>query len=225
MTQTNWSEDGVFKIPPLKPTKQDLEYEATIARRTRSKLCLSETPLEVIEEAFIPPDITTDMYDMECDNDDWKDFLKKFTRPLDEVAKPTEDEDCDPEYNILADEDNEELDREELRMDKAVKITKKELNNLIAELFEFATSWPNNDESNNNEDNTNEESTTLSEDNVGKVPVVSKTVLTIPQENNCLRINEQETAKHISVDSLEEETGILEVSFIFVKVIQAMLYT
>lgn len=118
---------------------EEQEDEATIARRTRSKLSLSSTPLEVIEEAFIPPDITTDMYDMDCDNDDWMDFLKQFTRPLDEVARPTEDEEQDPEYNILADEDIEEIDKEELRVDKAVKISKKELNNLIAELFEFAT--------------------------------------------------------------------------------------
>lgn len=46
------------------------------------------------------------MYDLECDDDDWKDFLKKFTRPLEEVTR--EEEDHDPEYNILADE---EIDR------------------------------------------------------------------------------------------------------------------
>lgn len=64
---------------------------------------MSSTPLEVIAEAFIPPDITTDMYDMDCDDDVWSEFLKKFTRPLDEVVK--EDDDQDPEYNILADEE------------------------------------------------------------------------------------------------------------------------
>lgn len=78
------------------------------------------------------------MYDMDCDNDDWMDFLKKFTRPLDEVAKPTEDEEQDPEYNILADEEIDEIDKEELRVDKAVKVTRKELNDLIAELFEYS---------------------------------------------------------------------------------------
>ena len=81
------------------------DEEANIALRTRSKLCLSHTPLEVIEEAFMPPDITTDMYDMDCDDDVWKEFLKTFTRPLDEVTKAAEDEDHDPEYNVLADEE------------------------------------------------------------------------------------------------------------------------
>lgn len=102
-TQTNWTDDGIFKIPPPK-TKEEMEEDANIALRTRSKLSLSATPLEVIEEAFVPPDITTDMYDLDCDDEDWSDFLKKFTRPLDELTK-AEDEDQDPEYNVLADEE------------------------------------------------------------------------------------------------------------------------
>lgn len=79
---------------------------ANIAERTRSKFCLSSTPLESIEEAFIPPDITTGMYNIECDNEDWANFLKQFTRPLDEVVKSTEeheDEELDPEFNVRAD--------------------------------------------------------------------------------------------------------------------------
>jgi len=56
--------------------------QESIGQRTRSKLSLSDTPLETIEKAFVPPDITTDMYDSECDDEDWKDFLKNFTEPL-----------------------------------------------------------------------------------------------------------------------------------------------
>ncbi|XP_063919248.1 uncharacterized protein LOC135134483 isoform X2 [Zophobas morio] len=117
---------------------------ANIALRTRSKLCLSHTPLEVIEEAFMPPDITTDMYDMDCDDDVWKEFLKTFTRPLDEVTKAAEDEDHDPEYNVLADEEIDKVDREELRADRAVTVSRKELNRLMAELFEFADIYESN---------------------------------------------------------------------------------
>ncbi|KOX69503.1 GON-4-like protein [Melipona quadrifasciata] len=113
--------EGIFKIP-----------------RTRSKVCLSETPLEQIEQAFIPPDITTDMYDLDCELDeDWDNFLKEFTQPLTQEPIVEDDSEADPEYNILEDEETEFLDKEELRADKAVKITRKELNNLIAELFEF----------------------------------------------------------------------------------------
>lgn len=120
--------------------------------------------MEVIEEAFIPPDITTDMYDMDCDNEDWREFLKEFTRPLEDVTR--EDDDHDPEYNVLADEevdnscvfhcscvillftyiflvDKDEL-KEELREDKAVKVSRKELNKLFAELSEFTDIYNSN---------------------------------------------------------------------------------
>ena len=50
-----------------------------IALRTRSKLPLNDTPLDVIESSFIAPDITADLYDepfsVACDDDDWKSFL------------------------------------------------------------------------------------------------------------------------------------------------------
>lgn len=135
---TTWSDDGIFKIPHSIST--ETPEDANIALRTRSKLCLNSTTLEQIEEAFVPPDIPH----MDCDNDwvddEWMDFLQKITRPLDEIVKGNEqeDEELDPEYNILADEELDQIDKEELRVDKAVKITKKELNNLIAELFEYA---------------------------------------------------------------------------------------
>lgn len=99
-TQTSWTEDGLFKIPPSK-------NNFNIALRTRSKLSLSSTPLSVIEEAFMPPDITTDMYDLDCDDDDWKDFLKTFTRPIEEMDKTVEDDDHDPEYNVQEDEERD----------------------------------------------------------------------------------------------------------------------
>jgi len=50
--------------------------------RTRSKFSLNDTPLEIIEQAFIPPDITEDMYDSACENDEWIEFLSEFTKPL-----------------------------------------------------------------------------------------------------------------------------------------------
>lgn len=131
---TNWTDDGVFKIPPPKTDQEDIP---NIALRTRSKINLSSTPLEAIEQSFVPPDITTDMYDMECDDDVWKEFLKGFTQPLEEVARPTDDEEQDPEYNILADDEINIVDREDFRVDKAVKITKKEIKQLWDELFDY----------------------------------------------------------------------------------------
>lgn len=50
--------------------------------RTRSKFSLNDTPLEIIEQAFIPPDITEDMYDSVCENDEWMEFLSDYKKPL-----------------------------------------------------------------------------------------------------------------------------------------------
>ncbi|KAK6643610.1 hypothetical protein RUM43_005120 [Polyplax serrata] len=113
--------DDLFKIP-----------SENIGQRTRSKLCLSDTPLEAIEKAFVPPDITTDMYNFKCDNEDWENFLKEFMQPLSNDLD--DDDEADPEYNALADE--EEMYKEELRQDRAVKISRKELRKLMAELLE-----------------------------------------------------------------------------------------
>lgn len=69
---------------------------------------MSETPLEHIEQAFIPPDITTDMYDWDCEVDeDWDNFLKEFTQPLTQEPVVEDDPEADPEYNILEDEETE----------------------------------------------------------------------------------------------------------------------
>ena len=53
-----------------------------VSQRTRSKLPLTETPLECLEMAFRPPDVTTDMYETEVDNEEWKEFLIDFIHPL-----------------------------------------------------------------------------------------------------------------------------------------------
>ncbi|XP_029038118.1 uncharacterized protein LOC114873691 [Osmia bicornis bicornis] len=138
-SNVQYDPEGIFKIPniPHVPTEEE-----SIGQRTRSKLCLSETPLEQIEQAFIPPDITTDMYDWDCEVDeDWDNFLKEFTQPLTQEPTTEDDPEADPEYNILEDEETDFLDKEELRADKAVKVTRKELNNLIAELFEFTDAF------------------------------------------------------------------------------------
>ncbi|KAJ1530882.1 hypothetical protein ONE63_005724 [Megalurothrips usitatus] len=144
-TQTNWSEDGVFKVP-LAPSEPALDFnmEENIALRTRSKLPLNDTPLEEIEQAFIPPDITPDLYDTTCDNADWQEFLKEFMQPMRSEIQNHDDEEEDPEYNVLADE--EIIDREELRMDRAVKVSKRELNELMRELLEFTENLSSDDE-------------------------------------------------------------------------------
>ncbi|XP_035209402.1 GON-4-like protein isoform X2 [Stegodyphus dumicola] len=113
-----------------------------IALRTRSKLSLNDTSLEAIEASFVAPDITVDMYDTNCDNEEWKKFLRELSKPFDSevVVQPlggeVDDADDDPEYNFLEEEEPDEMD---LQYDKRnVKITRDELSDLMAEILETA---------------------------------------------------------------------------------------
>lgn len=56
------------------------------------------------------------------------------------TSENQDDEEADPEYNVL--EEEEEVDDEEMRADRTVQITKKEVRELLSELFEedFSTS-------------------------------------------------------------------------------------
>ncbi|KYN43105.1 GON-4-like protein [Trachymyrmex septentrionalis] len=130
-----YDSEGIFKIPAVPPITTE---EESIGQRTRSKLSLSETSLEEIEQAFIPPDITADMTDdWDCELDeDWDNFLKEFTQPLTQEPAIEDDPDADPEYNILEDE-TDLWDKEELRTDRAVEVPRKEQYDLIAELLEL----------------------------------------------------------------------------------------
>ncbi|CAL8126049.1 unnamed protein product [Orchesella dallaii] len=128
--------DSLFKTPPPRPNKSlKSQEESAISRRTRSKHPLNDTPLEDLERRLVPPDITEDMYDfVDTDNEDYLTFLKDFLFP-NKVNEMGDDEEGDPEYNVM--EDDEDVhDKEELRRDRAVKVPKKELNELVAELIE-----------------------------------------------------------------------------------------
>lgn len=79
--------DELFKRPLPVENGQQGETDL-IGSRTRSKLPLNDTPLEHLELAFLPPDISTDMYDSECDDDEWRNFLKvirSFLNPFFDV--------------------------------------------------------------------------------------------------------------------------------------------
>uniref|UniRef100_A0A034WK91 GON-4-like protein n=2 Tax=Bactrocera dorsalis TaxID=27457 RepID=A0A034WK91_BACDO len=124
--------DGCFKIPLEKPksTREDVR----IAARTRSKLCLEQTAIEDIESEFVPPDveqIDLQDFDMTANDEDWMQFLNDFSKPLSTSFVADEDDPInDPEY-VAAEKILE--DAEELR---DVNIPRKELTDLVAELFE-----------------------------------------------------------------------------------------
>ncbi|CRK98353.1 CLUMA_CG011713, isoform A [Clunio marinus] len=121
--------ENEFKVP--KPKELSIGEQETISRRTRSKFCLTTTSIETIESTFIPPDITTDMYDLDQENEidnEWKEFLNEFMMPLTDAD--ADDDKSDPEY-VAA--EKVPMDKEELR---PVRVSKKELNQLISELLE-----------------------------------------------------------------------------------------
>ncbi|CAG9563780.1 unnamed protein product [Danaus chrysippus] len=122
-------QDGPFKIPQELTTKSSKEEEATIALRTRSKLSLSSTSIEHIESSFIPPDDIP----MPAVDDLWNKFLEECLNPA-SSNRHEEDDEADPEYNVAADPDANEEDEEGLE-NSIIKISKKELNDLVTELF------------------------------------------------------------------------------------------
>ncbi|XP_045901517.1 GON-4-like protein [Micropterus dolomieu] len=106
--------------------------EGCLAYRTRSKLRLVNVPLGQLEAELLAPDITPDMYESQREEDrHWTKWLQSLMTPDNEEEA---DDDDDPEYNFLDDPD--EPDLEDYRTDRAVQITKREVNELLEELFD-----------------------------------------------------------------------------------------
>ncbi|XP_058015936.1 GON-4-like protein isoform X2 [Ahaetulla prasina] len=126
-------DEELASSPVCMDSYQPLE-DSLIAFRTRSKRPLKDVPLGQLEAELRAPDITPDMYDPNtADDEDWKRWLGGLMN--DDVENEDEaDDDDDPEYNFL--EDLDEPDTEDFRNDRAVRITKKEVNELMEELFE-----------------------------------------------------------------------------------------
>ncbi|XP_018603235.2 GON-4-like protein isoform X1 [Scleropages formosus] len=111
------------------------DESSLMACRTRSKRPLRDVPLGQLEAELRAPDITPDMY--ECvsapEDKEWAQWLQGLMASDVENEEDGDDDD-DPEYNIL--EDIDEPDLEDYRNDRAVRISKKEVNELMEELFE-----------------------------------------------------------------------------------------
>ncbi|XP_031694904.1 GON-4-like protein isoform X2 [Anarrhichthys ocellatus] len=98
------------------------EGSSCLAYRTRSKLRLVNVPLGQLEAALLAPDITADMYGHSTaqreEDRHWTKWLQGLMAPDSEEEA---DDDDDPEYNFLDDQD--EPDLEDYRTDRAVQIT------------------------------------------------------------------------------------------------------
>uniref|UniRef100_A0A7M4E9B2 GON-4-like protein n=1 Tax=Crocodylus porosus TaxID=8502 RepID=A0A7M4E9B2_CROPO len=126
-------DEELASSPMCMDSYQSLE-DSLIAFRTRSKRPLKDVPLGQLEAELRAPDITPDMYDPNtADDEEWKRWLGGLMND-DAENEDEADDDDDPEYNFL--EDLDEPDTEDFRNDRAVRITKKEVNELMEELFE-----------------------------------------------------------------------------------------
>ncbi|RWS27220.1 GON-4-like protein [Leptotrombidium deliense] len=100
-----------------------------ICLRTRSKCHIEQVPSDTLEF----PDVSKDLYGENSDNvdEDWKQFLDSLY--VDNPSKMLEDDETnDPEYNVF--EDIEDLfDSWDLRDDKAVKVSNKEVKELMGD--------------------------------------------------------------------------------------------
>ncbi|CAN9514405.1 unnamed protein product [Ophioblennius macclurei] len=109
--------------------------ESSLACRTRSKLPLVNVPLGQLEAELLAPDITADMYEEHSVNGQedrhWTEWLQSLMAP--DCEEEAEDDD-DPEYDFV--KDLAEPDLEDYRTDRGVQITKKEVNELLEELFD-----------------------------------------------------------------------------------------
>ncbi|CAL8355628.1 unnamed protein product, partial [Arctogadus glacialis] len=113
----------------------DADAIGLVAFRTRSKRPLRDVPLGQLEAELLAPDITPDMYTpgppLYKEDRHWSHWLQGLMASDNEEEADDED---DPEYNFLA--DVREPDQEDYRTDRAVRITKKEVNELLEELFD-----------------------------------------------------------------------------------------
>ncbi|KAI5621678.1 GON-4-like protein [Silurus asotus] len=135
--------------------------ESLMAFRTRSKRPLRNVPLNRLEAELRAPDITPDMYEFGSAPEDreWTHWLQGLMNSDMENEEEGDDED-DPEYNFLADID--EPDVEDYRNDKAVRITKREVNDLMEELFDaFQDDLGGQDEEGHEEEEEKEEEDNL----------------------------------------------------------------
>lgn len=123
-SRPTYTKDGLFKVPRIRNDSgtSQTEQDYIIAKRTRSKISLTETPIEAIESTFRAPDAPMDMYRVP-DDPHWTDFLTGLVMPMSKMrikclnciksysqidvkktilssaSEMEKDEDADPDYS------------------------------------------------------------------------------------------------------------------------------
>uniref|UniRef100_A0A7M5WTZ7 Uncharacterized protein n=1 Tax=Clytia hemisphaerica TaxID=252671 RepID=A0A7M5WTZ7_9CNID len=111
-----------------------------IASRTRSRCPMEDVTVEDLEALFNPPDFEPTSFvpeDLDADELIWQGWLVGLTKPEKSVLNDTNDDDKDDEdFNYMEATAEEEIEiEEELRDDRATRITQKELQGLFNELL------------------------------------------------------------------------------------------
>ncbi|XP_060721563.1 GON-4-like protein isoform X2 [Tachysurus vachellii] len=179
--------------------------ESLMAFRTRSKRPLRDVPLGRLEAELRAPDITPDMYEFGLAPEDreWTQWLQGLMNSDVENEEEGDDED-DPEYNFLAEID--EPDVEDYRNDKAVRITKKEVNDLMEELFDtFQDELGGQDDEGHEEEEEKEE-----EDNLQQEP---PSILETTQYEDPLAdiLNQRYSTVKEQLDAIRNRKALLEI--------------
>ncbi|GAA6081956.1 GON-4-like protein, partial [Tachysurus ichikawai] len=179
--------------------------ESLMAFRTRSKRPLRDVPLGRLEAELRAPDITPDMYEFGLAPEDreWTHWLQGLMNSDVENEEEGDDED-DPEYNFLAEID--EPDVEDYRNDKAVRITKKEVNDLMEELFDtFQDELGGQDDEGHEEEEEKEE-----EDNLQQEP---PSILETTQYEDPLAdiLNRRYSTVKEQLDAIRNRKALLEI--------------
>ena len=132
-----------FKKPQeVSTVVRALNFEAE-PRTLRSKNDLKEVTIEELEMLYNPPDITDDLYDDNLEHDDYAKFLAEtYYQPItpkaaDASADATADDHEDPDFEYHEqDEDALYANSDELKFNRSTKISQKEADELLSELFE-----------------------------------------------------------------------------------------
>ncbi|KAM9383664.1 GON-4-like protein [Pholidichthys leucotaenia] len=196
-------------MDPFQPLSESDSEASQMAYRTRSKRPLRDVPLGQLEAELKAPDITPDMYESSFAPEDreWTDWLRGLMSSDVDNEEECDDED-DPEYNFLADMD--EPDLEDYRDDKAVRITKKEVNELMEELFdtlkEDLMGQEVDDEGHEEEEEPQEETPTVNTD----MPVEQQNTAALDEEVGDGPITEQHTVMEQPITELRTVKQQLE---------------
>ena len=115
-----------------------LNFEVEQSRTLRSKNDLKDVTIEELEMQYNPPDITDDLYDDNLEHDDYAKFLAEtyfqpITPKVADITAADDNEDPDFEYH---EQDDDVENFEELKFNRSTKISQKEADELLNELFE-----------------------------------------------------------------------------------------